>query len=50
MRYYEMGVTGFLFRGFDLLEDAREAGRELIPRLRAAARDHDRALLVPAHD
>ena len=29
--YYELGVTTFLIRGFDPLDDAREYGRELIP-------------------
>ena len=29
--YYELGVTTFLIRGFDPLEDAHDYGRELIP-------------------
>jgi alkanesulfonate monooxygenase len=29
--YYELGVTTFLIRGFDPLEDASDYGRELIP-------------------
>jgi alkanesulfonate monooxygenase len=33
--YYELGVTTFLIRGFDPLEDAIDYGRELIPRTRA---------------
>jgi alkanesulfonate monooxygenase len=38
--YHDLGVTTFLIRGFDPLEDAAEYGRELIPlvRARAAAR------------
>ena len=36
-RYYELGIDSFLIRGFDPLNDAREYGRELIPRIRAAA-------------
>jgi alkanesulfonate monooxygenase len=32
--YYELGVTTFLIRGFDPLEDAIEYGRELIPIVR----------------
>ena len=32
--YYELGVTTFLIRGFDPLEDAIDYGRELIPRTR----------------
>jgi alkanesulfonate monooxygenase len=49
MRYYAMGMTGFLFRGWDLIGDAREAGRELIPLLKAAALDYDSAQAVSAH-
>jgi alkanesulfonate monooxygenase len=32
--YYELGVTTFLIRGFDPLEDTIDYGRELIPRTR----------------
>ena len=35
MDYYDLGVTTFLIRGFDPLEDAIDFGRELIPRTRA---------------
>jgi alkanesulfonate monooxygenase len=40
--YYDLGVTTFLIRGFDPLEDAFHYGRDLIPRVRAlvTARDH----------
>jgi alkanesulfonate monooxygenase len=34
--YYDLGVTTFLIRGFDPLEDAIDYGRELIPLTRAA--------------
>jgi alkanesulfonate monooxygenase len=34
--YWDLGVTTFLIRGFDPLEDAIEYGRELIPRVREA--------------
>lgn len=37
LAYYRLGVTGFLIRGFNPLEDAIDYGRELIPRLRAGA-------------
>jgi alkanesulfonate monooxygenase len=42
--YYDLGVTTFLIRGFDPLEDAIDYGRELIPRVRelVAARDASR--------
>jgi alkanesulfonate monooxygenase len=32
--YFDLGVTTFLIRGFDPLEDAADFGRELIPRTR----------------
>ena len=31
MDYYDLGVTTFLIRGFDPLDDAIEYGRELLP-------------------
>ncbi len=34
LAYYELGVTTFLIRGFDPLEDAIDYGRELIPTVR----------------
>ena len=33
--YHDLGVSTFLIRGFDPLEDATDYGRELIPRTRA---------------
>jgi len=36
LRYYDAGVTSFLIRGFEPLQDAREFGRELIPLVREA--------------
>jgi alkanesulfonate monooxygenase len=41
LRYYDLGITSFLIRGFHPLEDVREYGRELIPLVRAgvAARE-----------
>jgi alkanesulfonate monooxygenase len=35
LRYYDVGVTSILIRGFRPLEDVREFGRELIPLVRA---------------
>ena len=35
LAYYELGVTTFLIRGFDPIEDARDYGRELLPLTRA---------------
>ncbi|NMR20506.1 LLM class flavin-dependent oxidoreductase [Cellulomonas fimi] len=37
LRYHDLGVTRFLIRGFDPLQDVREWGEELVPRLRAGA-------------
>ncbi len=34
LAYYDLGVTTFLIRGFDPLEDAIDYGRELIPIVR----------------
>jgi alkanesulfonate monooxygenase len=38
--YYDLGVTTFLIRGFDPLEDSIDYGRELIPRTRALVAEH----------
>jgi alkanesulfonate monooxygenase len=38
LRYHELGVTSFLIRGFEPLEDALLYGRELIPLLRERLR------------
>jgi alkanesulfonate monooxygenase len=47
LRYYDLGVTTHLIRGFDPYEDAIDYGRELLPLLRegAAKRDADRGEL-----
>lgn len=37
--YYDLGVTTFLIRGFDPLEDAEDYGRELIPIVRSKTAD-----------
>jgi alkanesulfonate monooxygenase len=41
LAYYDLGITTFLIRGFNPLQDAIEYGREIIPRVRAriAARE-----------
>ena len=43
--YYDLGVSTFLIRGFDPLEDAVAYGRDLIPLVRqlVQARDAQRA-------
>ena len=43
LKYYDLGVTRFLIRGFDPLNDVREWGEELIPLLREGARLRDEA-------
>jgi alkanesulfonate monooxygenase len=35
LAYSDLGVTTFLIRGFNPLQDAIEYGREIIPRVRA---------------
>jgi alkanesulfonate monooxygenase len=46
LRYYRLGVSSFLIRGFDPQNDTVEFGRELIPRIKVGAADIDR--LLPA--
>ncbi len=45
LEYYKIGVTTFLFRGFDQLRDAADYGRLLLPKIRerVAAYDATRA-------
>lgn len=40
--YYDLGVTTFLIRGFDPLDDAIDYGRELIPLTRRLIAERDR--------
>jgi alkanesulfonate monooxygenase len=44
LKYYDLGCTTILIRGFDPLSDGIDYGRELIPRLRAGVAERDRAL------
>jgi len=48
LKYYDLGVTRFLIRGFDPLDDVIDWGDELIPALREGARirDEERARQV----
>jgi alkanesulfonate monooxygenase len=39
--YYNLGMRGVLIRGFDPLNDAKEFGKELIPRIRALVAERD---------
>lgn len=48
LKYYRIGVTSFLIRGFDPLGDVAEFGRELIPRLRAGALEIDQEAVEAA--
>jgi len=45
LAYYDLGVTTFLIRGFDPINDAADYGRELIPLTHAkvAARQAQRS-------
>lgn len=43
MDYYKAGVSAFILRGYDPVEDVIAIGRDLIPRLRAAVEQHDLA-------
>jgi alkanesulfonate monooxygenase len=46
--YHDLGVTTFLIRGYDPLDDAIDYGRELIPAVRAEIARRDAAELVVA--
>jgi alkanesulfonate monooxygenase len=39
LEYYDLGITKFLIRGYDPLNDVREWGQELVPLLRKGAAD-----------
>ncbi len=43
LRYYDLGITSFLIRGFEPLQDAGEFGKELIPLVREGVARRDRA-------
>jgi alkanesulfonate monooxygenase len=42
-RYYDLGISGVLIRGFDPFEDTIEYGRELIPCIREKVAERDAA-------
>lgn len=44
--YYDLGVTTFLIRGFDPVEDAIEYGRELLPLTRAKVAERQKQAAV----
>ncbi len=46
--YYDLGVTTFLIRGFDPLEDTIAYGRDLIPRVKALVADRSRLRIAAA--
>jgi len=48
LEYYDLGVTKFLFRGFDPLEDAIDYGRHLLPPLRQAVAERGRPAVLAA--
>jgi alkanesulfonate monooxygenase len=41
LRYYDLGITRLLLRGFDPLLDAEDLGRRLLPLLRAGVEQRD---------
>jgi alkanesulfonate monooxygenase len=41
LKYYDLGVQAFYLRGWNIADDARAYGRELIPQLRAALAERD---------
>ena len=41
--YYDLGISTFLIRGFDPLQDAIQYGRELLPRVRALVAAREKA-------
>jgi alkanesulfonate monooxygenase len=43
LRYYDLGITSFLIRGFEPLQDAAEFGKELIPLVREAVARRERS-------
>jgi alkanesulfonate monooxygenase len=43
VRYYDLGATSLLIRGYDPLPDAEQYGRELIPRVRELVAERDQA-------
>jgi alkanesulfonate monooxygenase len=48
LRYYRLGISSFLIRGFDPVADTTEFGRELIPRIKAGAIEIDRSASAAA--
>ncbi|WP_455905258.1 LLM class flavin-dependent oxidoreductase [Microbacterium sp.] len=50
LKYYDLGVTRFLIRGFDPLGDVRDWGAELVPALREGARLRDEASAVQSEE
>ncbi|QLF94679.1 LLM class flavin-dependent oxidoreductase [Pseudomonas sp. ABC1] len=46
--YYNVGVSTFLFRGFEQLRDAVEYGQDLLPRIRALVEQQEKAGKVQA--
>jgi alkanesulfonate monooxygenase len=44
LRYYDMGISTLLLKGFDPLADAIDFGRRLVPLLRAGAAERDTQL------
>ena len=46
LEYHKLGITAFLIRGFDPIQDALAYGREILPRVREAVAQRDEAFGV----
>jgi alkanesulfonate monooxygenase len=44
LEYYKLGVSTFLFRGFDQLRDAIDYGQQLLPEIRAQVANYEQGL------
>jgi alkanesulfonate monooxygenase len=43
LRYYDMGITRLVLKGFDPLDDVIDMGKRLVPLLREGAEQRDLA-------
>jgi alkanesulfonate monooxygenase len=48
LKYYDVGISAFVLKGFDPLEDAKEFGNELLPLVRQGVARRNRAPWVQA--
>jgi alkanesulfonate monooxygenase len=50
LRYYDLGVTAFILKGFDPLNDVVDFGKRLLPRVRDGVRKRDKLRGGTAHN